>query len=193
MNKALICKEEISNPNIWKLILTNLGLSLDTSHIEVVLKEDYEKENKKIDKVIINVNGGVAYVEEKPDNIEVEIRDYDCQEEDNGWVFKKDENGKTYQEFLFSEENKRYSDEQWEIAERLNNKCSYRQFEEAKELIEMAMCLPKNRDCDMLSCIYHHPDNARTHSYIHLTDKCSDCIYNKKNTSGENAISHYEI
>ena len=54
-------------------------------------------------KVLIIINGGVAQMEYKPDNIEVEIRDYDVEgswDEDN-IACKKDDDGDEYQEMVF--------------------------------------------------------------------------------------------
>ena len=47
------------------------------------------------EKVIITVRGGVAEVSDKSDNIEVEIRDYDCDGVDDERLVK-DKYGDTY-------------------------------------------------------------------------------------------------
>ena len=51
-------------------------------------------------KVIVTVSGGIADVTEKPNDLEVEIRDYDVEgmEED---VLKTDEDGDKYREMIF--------------------------------------------------------------------------------------------
>jgi hypothetical protein len=55
------------------------------------------------DKIILAVSGGIVSILEKPDNVNVEIRDYDVEgdwdEENIGC--KKDKDGDRYQEFLF--------------------------------------------------------------------------------------------
>ena len=52
-------------------------------------------------KIVITVRGGVAAVIEKPDNVTVEIRDYDIQEEGVSDSFKKDSDGNIYQEMFW--------------------------------------------------------------------------------------------
>jgi hypothetical protein len=51
--------------------------------------------NMEKEKVIITVRGGVAEVSDKSDNIEVEIRDYDCDGVDDERLVK-DKYGDTY-------------------------------------------------------------------------------------------------
>ena len=51
MNTARIFKEEVSNPNIWKLMLIDLGLPTDTDEITVkavsFMSESKRKESQK--------------------------------------------------------------------------------------------------------------------------------------------------
>jgi hypothetical protein len=65
-----------------------------------------ESGDKIMTKVIITVSGGVADVIEQPDDVEVEIRDYDVEgnwdEDDIGCRY--DKQGDRYQEFIFSAE-----------------------------------------------------------------------------------------
>ena len=45
MKTATIYKEEISNPNIWKLILINLGQPLDADEITVTAIKEPNNDN----------------------------------------------------------------------------------------------------------------------------------------------------
>ena len=45
MKTAKLLKEEISNPNIWKLILINLGLPLDLDEITVTAIKEPNNDN----------------------------------------------------------------------------------------------------------------------------------------------------
>ena len=60
-------------------------------------------------KVLILINGGCVQVEYKPDNIEIEIRDYDTDGVDEE-VLQKDEDGDEYQEMIFPAENEKVAD-----------------------------------------------------------------------------------
>jgi hypothetical protein len=57
-------------------------------------------------KVLIIINSGVAQLEYKPDNVEIEIRDYDVDNfgewDPNDLSCKKDSDGDRYQEIIFS-------------------------------------------------------------------------------------------
>jgi hypothetical protein len=52
-------------------------------------------------KVLIIINNGAAQIEYKPDNIEIEIRDYDIEVSEDIPDCKKDEDGDWYQEMIF--------------------------------------------------------------------------------------------
>jgi hypothetical protein len=56
--------------------------------------------SKKIEKVIIVVRGGVAEVLKKSNNVEVEIRDYDCDGTDKHTY--KDKDGDLYIKGIYS-------------------------------------------------------------------------------------------
>jgi len=75
----------------------------DTEKMCPLINDSSEK-GAEPNKVLIIINSGCAQLEYKPDNIEVEIRDYDVQDYDNVEI---DEDGDEYQKMIFpAEENK---------------------------------------------------------------------------------------
>ena len=58
-------------------------------------------------KVLIIINGGCAQMDDKPDNVEVEIRDYDVEGmwDENDETCKIDDDGDRYQEMIFPAED----------------------------------------------------------------------------------------
>jgi len=75
----------------------------DTEKMCPLINDSSEK-GPEPNKVLIIINSGCAQLEYKPDNIEVEIRDYDVQDYDNVEI---DEDGDEYQKMIFpAEENK---------------------------------------------------------------------------------------
>ena len=86
----------------------SLGLVGCKENMDIHNYSDAEKMcpliNRK--KVIIFVNGGVVTIDEKPDDVEIEIRDYDVEgmwDEDNVSC-KLDEDNDRYQEMIFPAE-----------------------------------------------------------------------------------------
>jgi len=67
-----------------------------------------QKSLEKNDRVIITIAGGVGDLQESPDDIIVEIRDYDIENEvaeeaDENCGMVEDEDGEWYQEIIFGE------------------------------------------------------------------------------------------
>jgi hypothetical protein len=99
-------------PMCWKCASKITELHEDNSLNLVGCKEepkieDYSDAEKMCPlmkpKVLIIINGGVAQLEFKPDDVEVEIRDYDVEDIDaeNDERCKKDIEGDWYQEMLW--------------------------------------------------------------------------------------------
>jgi hypothetical protein len=101
MKTTKIFKEEVSNPNIWKLLLIDLELPIETDEITIQAVSP-NTENK----VQIVISGGAVQSVIKPAGITLEIRDYDVEGSDavNNDNCKQDDEGRHYQEMLWSED-----------------------------------------------------------------------------------------
>ena len=107
MNTARIFKSEINNSNIWKLILIDLDLPAGTDEITITAVTGIDESQYKQDHTVhIVIKGGAVQSVSKPQNIAVEVHDYDVEGldvEDNENFFK-DEDGNYYQKLFWDTE-----------------------------------------------------------------------------------------
>jgi hypothetical protein len=72
------------------------------------------------------------------------------------------------------------TDETWLVAEQVNGLCSEMMIDDASDILAMIQSVPKNRLCEQINCIYHHPENPKMHNFCHFQDKCDICDCNAK-------------
>jgi hypothetical protein len=104
MKTTKLYKEEVSNQNIWKLLLIELELPVETD--QITIQSVSSKSESKAPKVQIVISGGAVQSVIKPAGITLEIRDYDVEGSDavNNDNCKQDDEGRHYQEMLWSED-----------------------------------------------------------------------------------------
>ena len=83
------------------------------------------------------------------------------------------------------EETELSDDEMWLVAEQINSMCSEMMLDDAYDVLVMIQSIPKNRLCEKIECIYHHPENEASHNYCHFQSKCDECVENKKSKLGK--------
>lgn len=71
-------------------------------------------------------------------------------------------------------------DERWLVAEQINGSCSEMMIDDAYDVLVMIQSIPKNRLCEKIECIYHHPEDPTSNNYCHCQDKCDECVENQK-------------
>jgi hypothetical protein len=104
MKTTKLYKSEVSNSNIWKLLLIELEFPIETD--ELTVKAVSSGSESKAPEVQIVISGGAVQSVCKPAGVALEIRDYDVEGSDveNNDNCKQDEEGKWYQKMLWSED-----------------------------------------------------------------------------------------
>ena len=104
MKTTKIFKSEISNSNIWKLILIDLNQPADAEEITVQTVSGVDESQYKQDHTVnIIIEGGAVQSVSKPQNIAVEIHDYDVTDIENCF---KNEDGDYYQKLFWDAEKR---------------------------------------------------------------------------------------
>ncbi len=79
------------------------------------------------------------------------------------------------------------------VAEQINSMCSDMMIEDAQDMLAMVSSIPTGRLCERTDCIYHHPENPHTHSYVDVSgEKCGECPNNQKSqVEVKDRTNHY--